>query len=604
MQPGMNRQTISTFERGRTLIEAGDVEGALMLWIGVRDSLSAAGAEDPRIGTAFIEAVAEHGLERFAEISTAMFYWGFSGSVPADEEARDEILAEGRRTFTLVDSTVVEFWARTGQEDPAALSLAVKRFWIERDPTPTTPLNERLVEHWQRIAHARRNFVYNTSSPYRTDDRGSFYVKYGEPDRITAGHLGANESERRLRGIPMDVMMRFDRQPQYEIWRYATLHPGDFTYFLFGNTDGTGPFQHVEGLHRVIPSSSRTSTGARHNGIRFQYYLELFYYEDLARMGGPFGDRFAELDRRWGQARLPGEGTLEAVSRRNIDDDTWAARQPRPAAVSEFDDSPKSALSAQAARILEDGEPRILVLGVSSPLWMPRTEEGSVGDSVVLAGYEARHTVIARDRRLNEMARAGMLPVDGQGHISTLVLRHAAGIGHLTVTAEHEIEAEGRDDGIGVLPGHAHFSVGGPLLEGNAEMEVSDLIVGISPQPGLELGDLPVPLLPATRFWKNDPLRVYFEIYHPSAVSPGDTGDFDVRVRIVPFAGAVIPGGRTEGRASVTLSLESSAPTGTHFFDLDLRNEPSGVLQIVVEVTDQATGATRVRATPIRLLEN
>ena len=202
------------------------------------------------------------------------------------------------------------------------------------------------------------------------------------------------------------------------------------------------------------------------------------------------------------------------------------------------------------------------------------------------------------------MARAGMLPVDGQGHISTLVLRHAAGIGHLTVTAEHEIEAEGRDDEIGVLPGHAHFSVGGPLLEGNAEMEVSDLIVGISPQPGLELGDLPVPLLPATRFWKNDPLRVYFEIYHPSAVSPGDTGDFDVRVRIVPFAGAVIPGGRTEGRASVTLSLESSAPTGTHFFDLDLRNEPSGVLQIVVEVTDQATGATRVRATPIRLLEN
>ena len=604
MQPVMNRQTIGPFERGRALIEAGDVEGALMLWIGVRDSLSAAGAEDPRIATAFIEAVAEHDLERFAEISTAIFYWGFSGNVPADEEARDEILAEGRRTFTLVDSTVVEFWARTGQENPAALSLAVKRFWIERDPTPTTPLNERLVEHWQRIAHARRNFVYNISSPYRTDDRGSFYVKYGEPDRITRGHLGADGSERRLRGIPMEMMMRFDRQPQYEIWRYATLHPGDFTYFLFGNTDGTGPFQHVQGLHQVIPSSSRTSTSARHNGIRFQYYLELFYYEDLARMGGPFGLRFAELERLWGRGRPPGEGTLEATSRRHIDDDTWAARQPRPPAVSEFDDSPKSALSAQAARILQDGEPRILVLGVSSPLWIPRTEEGSIGDSVVLAGYEARHTVIVRDRRLNEMARAGMLPVDGQGHISTVVLRHAARIGHLTVTAKHEIEDERSDDGIGVLPGHAHFSVGGPLLDGNAEMEVSDLVVGISPQPGLELGDLPVPLLPATRFWKDDPLRVYFEIYHPSAVSAGDTGNFDVRVRIVPFAGADIPGGRTEGRAAVTLSLESRAPTGTHFFDLDLRNEPSGVLQIVLEVTDQATGATRVRATPIRLLAN
>ena len=592
------------WQRGRDLIDAGDIEGGLLLWIDARDSLTAAGAHDPRIGTYFIEAVAEHGLGRLTETATEMFYWGMSAPGPFRDEIRDEILAEGRRTFALTDPVVADYWIGAGQEDPESLALAIKRFWIERDPTPTTPLNERLVEHWQRIVHARRTYVYNHSSPYRTDDRGVFYVKYGTPDRITKGHLGINSAERRSAGISDEDWARFDRQPQYEIWRYARPYERDFYYYLFGNVEGVGRFQLVEGLNRLLPSNARVY---KHNGIRFQYFLERFYYADLARMGGPYGLRLAELERLWSGSREPSEGFLEAASQKFVEDDRWLAREPRPSTASEMDDAPRSALSAQAARILMDDEPRILVLAVSSPLWRPRVERGSLGDSVVLAPFVARHTVVIRDRRLEEMARAGMVPADGQNDVSTMVLRHPHAIGHLSVTAEHQVAEEGGDrdeSAVGVLPGHRHFVVGPPLRRGETELEVSDLFVGLVPRPELSLEGVPVPLLPATRFWRADLMRVYFEIYQPTSTAQGEIGQFDIRISIQRMSGPVLPNQAIAGRTVVTVTLESPAPDGEHFFDLDLRNERPGDLRLMLEITDKATGATRTRVTPVRLLEN
>ena len=63
---------------------------------------------------------------------------------------------------------------------------------------------------------------------------------------------------------------------------------------------------------------------------------------------------------------------------------------------------------------------------------------------MTLAAYTASHTVIARDGRLSEIARAGMLPVDGPGHLSTLVLRHQNEIRHLSVYARNRILLKGR----------------------------------------------------------------------------------------------------------------------------------------------------------------
>jgi len=71
-----------------------------------------------------------------------------------------------------------------------------KRFWKQRDPDPSTPENERLMEHFRRVRFARQNFHF-TAPPYY-DDRGKIYIKYGPPDdryNSPVGTLPAKDNE-------------------------------------------------------------------------------------------------------------------------------------------------------------------------------------------------------------------------------------------------------------------------------------------------------------------------------------------------------------------------------------------------------------------------
>lgn len=71
-----------------------------------------------------------------------------------------------------------------------------KKFWKQRDPDPSTPENERLMEHFRRLDFARENFRF-TAPPYY-DDRGKTYIKYGQPDErynSPVGTLPAKDNE-------------------------------------------------------------------------------------------------------------------------------------------------------------------------------------------------------------------------------------------------------------------------------------------------------------------------------------------------------------------------------------------------------------------------
>jgi len=63
--------------------------------------------------------------------------------------------------------------------DPAGQRAYWAHYWRTRDPDPKTDVNERLLEHYIRIAYARLEFG-ETVWPW--DARGEFYVRYGPPD--------------------------------------------------------------------------------------------------------------------------------------------------------------------------------------------------------------------------------------------------------------------------------------------------------------------------------------------------------------------------------------------------------------------------------------
>ena len=65
-----------------------------------------------------------------------------------------------------------------------------RKFWASRDPDPATIINERLIEHYRRVIHAREHYARGRK-PW--DRRGDIYIRYGEPDDLQHFILQAGE---------------------------------------------------------------------------------------------------------------------------------------------------------------------------------------------------------------------------------------------------------------------------------------------------------------------------------------------------------------------------------------------------------------------------
>lgn len=62
--------------------------------------------------------------------------------------------------------------------------LFINSFWIQRDPTPGTPLNEYQSEITKRFFYVNREFKKGSSKPGWMTDMGKFYMILGKPNSI------------------------------------------------------------------------------------------------------------------------------------------------------------------------------------------------------------------------------------------------------------------------------------------------------------------------------------------------------------------------------------------------------------------------------------
>jgi len=70
----------------------------------------------------------------------------------------------------------------------------IRQFWLRRDPTPGTKLNEAKVEHYRRIAYANERFA--TGVPGWKSARGRIYIQQGPPDEVESHPAEFRESWR------------------------------------------------------------------------------------------------------------------------------------------------------------------------------------------------------------------------------------------------------------------------------------------------------------------------------------------------------------------------------------------------------------------------
>ncbi len=87
----------------------------------------------------------------------------------------------------------------------------VEEFWLRRDPTPGTPQNEMMEEHYRRLAYSNQRFA-GTKAGWATD-RGRVYIQYGPPDEIESHPSETTPYEewkyRYLGGIGDNVIVKF-----------------------------------------------------------------------------------------------------------------------------------------------------------------------------------------------------------------------------------------------------------------------------------------------------------------------------------------------------------------------------------------------------------
>jgi len=113
-----------------------------------------------------------------------------------------------------------------------------RRFWVFQDPAPLTPENERLLEHYARVAHAREHFSHGK---FPWDARGDVYVRMGPPDHVSRSNdiqaeldpmvqnariNFANRTYLNLSVVPGLPTFPVDENDKWEYWVYVGIERG------------------------------------------------------------------------------------------------------------------------------------------------------------------------------------------------------------------------------------------------------------------------------------------------------------------------------------------------------------------------------------------
>ncbi len=175
------------YKIGLSKEEQGDWKGALGIWIKAKENAGTSSEIDPRIGFSYISLVTKEKAKSFYKAASNMYFWALSSKELT--RYHKEYLQEIRRLQPLMKSSVFHHLIDQLKHNNPVVLNEIKGFWIENDATPSTAENERLLEHWERIAYARERFNKNHSTAYGTDERADVYIKYGQPSKVRKGTI-------------------------------------------------------------------------------------------------------------------------------------------------------------------------------------------------------------------------------------------------------------------------------------------------------------------------------------------------------------------------------------------------------------------------------
>lgn len=453
--PAASQHAGDAYESGLNELNQGNWVQALDIWLHAKNNSSDQWA-DPRIGFEFIKTVTKHQAKQYYNIANQMFFWGLSAHKiqPYEEEIFDEL----QRIKSLTDRSQSNYWLSLLENNDPALYIELKTFWINNDPISSSPYNERLIEHWERIHRAQKNFTKNTNSVYATDDRGLIYVKYGEPDDIQKGTLSLNNTDIQLwakeiltRQEPSDAFtstgMSFEQRAlsilstevlednlakqivdrvlthhnhsDYEIWIYKRMNTGyrNNLIFIFGYPAGGRPYGLVDSPEEFISNSAFRPRSMRRENYSFNMgpLFQLSIYNDLKFVDDYFLDSFHDLqDNLYNNQSIIDESSSEYL-RNKYSSELRSIQDNAPLQASIYDlELADIEITTDRYRFLDqDNKPYDMVMVYSKPHNViiadyHRFSQSHHGEE---PNYHLKHTLTMRDGEMNIHNRVNDFPV-------------------------------------------------------------------------------------------------------------------------------------------------------------------------------------------------
>ena len=298
-----------------------------------------------RVFGALMEAGGEVETASYLEMALMSYDAQDFGNAERLFEAYIDRLPEGRRlAFTDI--------AHVASDEDLALLSSIpevdhdemcRRYWRRLDPSPLSESNERLVEHFRRVAYSINQFSKG-EQPF--DERGRVYVRFGRPDHVSTSDEVSGEVESYLvrarenfvswMRLGVEVRPGLPTYPvggdeRWEYWVYAELGGGlEFTFtsrfsdgkYRYASIPKIGPLTSINeflSMHGDNVSAEASRGESSHYiqdfatfPINFFYYpasfrgadgktrLELYYglpANDIARSKQRGGDDLIVFDR-------------------------------------------------------------------------------------------------------------------------------------------------------------------------------------------------------------------------------------------------------------------------------------------------------------------
>lgn len=274
------------YQKGLAAADEGSYAEAAQLWIQYAESLD---QPEYRVGHDLIRLVTKHRLTEYYEKSSEIYQAGLN-DLTMDEDEKKRLLDELFFVESMIDRRPERDLRRSIESNDAKAYRFFRDFWKEKTLTPSDEYNERLMEHWERVNFALENF--NTTNSKLFDDRGSIYVRFGEPRRKRDGIFmynpgfanylvstrmndggggGGNSLENAINTTTymntLNRVVEYHRYPSFEVWVYYGLSntPNNSVY-LFGNDYGGAQMSLKQSVDDFIPSAAYSS-GQRNSPV-------------------------------------------------------------------------------------------------------------------------------------------------------------------------------------------------------------------------------------------------------------------------------------------------------------------------------------------------